>query len=124
MQSLWCLPWVAMSAQDQLFDNITRLSAPGSYLATEYLPDASAFSDDRSRGVTDGFRRFGFDTELSELVYHGRRSPVVDYLTTCGWQVVSQSLEKAYAANGFELPGDEMFAAFTSARIVSGVFKG
>ncbi|OLP03843.1 SAM-dependent methyltransferase [Mycolicibacterium porcinum] len=115
------LIYLPPAAQDQLFDNITRLSAPGSYLATEYIPDASAFSEDRSRGVTDGFRRFGFDGELSQLVYHGQRRSVIEYLTACGWDVSAQSLEDAYAANGFELPGDEMFAAFSDARIVSGV---
>lgn len=118
------LIYLPPEAQDQLFDNITRLSAPGSYLATEYIPDASAFSEDRSQGVTDGFRRFGFDGDLSQLVYHGRRRSVVEYLTGCGWDVSAQSLEDAYAANGFELPGDEMFAAFADARIVSGVFRG
>ncbi|MGV0814067.1 class I SAM-dependent methyltransferase [Mycolicibacterium boenickei] len=118
------LIYLPPQAQDQLFDSITRLSAPGSYLATEYIPDASAFSEDRSRGVTDGFRRFGFDGELSQLVYHGRRSSVVEYLAACGWEVAAQTLEEAYAANGFELPGDEMFAAFADARIVSGVFRG
>lgn len=118
------LIYLPPAAQDQLFDNITRLSAAGSYLATEYIPDASAFSDDGSQGVTDGFRRFGFDGELSQLVYHGRRSSVIEYLTACGWDVSAQSLEDAYAANGFELPGDEMFATFSDARIVSGVLAG
>ncbi|KHO27509.1 SAM-dependent methyltransferase [Mycolicibacterium setense] len=118
------LIYLPPEAQDQLFDNITRLSAPGSYIATEYIPDAAAFSEDRSRGVTDGFRRFGFDGELSQLVYHGRRSSVIEYLTACGWDVSAQSLEEGYAANGFELPGDEMFAAFADARIVSAVLAG
>ncbi|MGV9802937.1 SAM-dependent methyltransferase, partial [Mycobacterium sp. NPDC003449] len=111
-------------AQDQLFDNITRLSAPGSRLGTEYIPDASAFSDDRSSRVTEGFRRFGFDTELSDLVYEGRRSPVIEYLTGLGWDVASQTLEEIYAANGFELPGNDMFAAFADARVVTGVLTG
>lgn len=118
------LIYLPPQAQDQLFDSITRLSAPGSYLATEYIPDASAFSEDRSPGVMDGFRRFGFDGELSELVYHGRRSSVVEYLTSCGWDVTAQTLDEAYAANGFELPGDEMFAAFADARIVTAVLTG
>lgn len=118
------LIYLPPAAQDQLFDDITRLSAPGSCLATEYIPDASAFSEDRSRGVAEGFRRFGFDGELSQLVYQGRRSSVVEYLTACGWEVSAQSLEEAYAANGFELPGDDMFAAFSDARIVSAVLTG
>lgn len=115
------LIYLPPQAQDRLFDDITRLSAPGSYLATEYIPDASAFAEDRSRGVMDGFRRFGFDGELSQLVYHGQRRSLVEYLTALGWDVSTQSLEEAYAANGFELPGDEMFAAFSDARTVSAV---
>lgn len=35
--------------------------------------------------------------------------------------MTSQTLEEAYVANGFEMPAVEMFAAFTDARIVSGV---
>ncbi|MGV0744847.1 class I SAM-dependent methyltransferase [Mycolicibacterium sp. XJ870] len=108
-------------AQDQLLENITRLSAPGSYLATEYVPDASVFSDSRSERVLEGFRRSGLDTELSDLVYSGRRNDVLEFLTARGWDMSSQSIEEAYAANGFEVPGNDMFAAFADARIVTGV---
>jgi methyltransferase (TIGR00027 family) len=108
-------------AQDQLLANITRLSAPGSHLATEYVPDAAVFSDSRSERVMEGFRRSGLDAELSDLVYSGHRSDVVEFLTARGWDMSSQSLEEAYAANGFEFPGNDMFAAFADARIVTGV---
>lgn len=118
------LIYLPPQAQDELFDNITQLSAPGSHLATEYIPDASAFSDNRSRRVSDGFHRFGFDGQISDLVYEGRRSDVAEYLNAHGWDVTSQTLEEAYAANGFEVPGDDMFAAFADARVVSGVLRG
>jgi methyltransferase (TIGR00027 family) len=111
-------------AQDQLFDNITQLSAPGSHLATECVPDASAFSDERSQSISAGFRRHGFDAEMSDLVYHGERSPAIDYLTARGWDLTALTIEEAYAANGFEMPDDEMFAAFADVRIISGVLPG
>ena len=114
------LIYLPPNAQDQLFDNITRLSAPGSHLATEYVPDTSAFSDERSRR-SQILRRCGFDMEISDLVYDGERSPVIEYLTARGWEVTAQSLAEAYAANGFELPDDDMFAAFADARTISGV---
>ena len=41
------LPYLPPEAQDRLFDNITALSAPGSRLATEHVPDPNAFSDER-----------------------------------------------------------------------------
>ena len=103
-----------------MFDNITQLSAAGSHLATEYVPNASAFSDERSRG-SESLRRSGFDVEISHLVYGGERSPVIEYLTARGWQITAQTLEEVYAANGFEMPDDDMFAAFADARIISGV---
>jgi methyltransferase (TIGR00027 family) len=117
------LIYLPPQAQDQLFDNITRLSAPGSHLATEYVPDASAFSDHRAQQGWGSLRRYGFDMELTDLVYDGWRSSLSEYLTVRGWEVTAQSLAEAYAANGFELPDDEMFAAFAEARIVSGVLS-
>ena len=39
------LPYLPPDAQDRLFDNITALSAPGSQLATEHVPDPDAFSE-------------------------------------------------------------------------------
>jgi methyltransferase (TIGR00027 family) len=113
--------YLAPEAQDQLFDDITRLSAPGSHLATEYLRDAAVFSDSRSERVLAGYRSSGLDTELTDLVYAGRRSDVLEFLTARGWEMSSQTLEEAYAANGFELPGGDMFAAFAEARIVKGL---
>jgi hypothetical protein len=49
---------------------------------------------------------------------------MIEYLTARGWHVTAQNLEEAYAANGFELPDDDLFAAFTDARIVSAVLAG
>jgi methyltransferase (TIGR00027 family) len=118
------LIYLPPQAQDQLFDSITALSAPGSHLATEYIPDAKAFSDQRSQSVSQGLHRYGFDTEMSDLVYEGQRSPVSEYLTARGWDITAQTLEEAYAANGLEMPDDEMFAAFADARVISGVLAG
>jgi O-methyltransferase involved in polyketide biosynthesis len=59
--------------------------------------------------------------DLTDLVYDGERGSLANYLTTRGWEVTAHSLAEAYAANGFELPDDEMFAAFADARTISGV---
>ena len=40
-------------AQDALFDNITALSAPGSQLASEFVPDTPVFTDPRWRSHHD-----------------------------------------------------------------------
>jgi O-methyltransferase involved in polyketide biosynthesis len=40
-------------AADRLFDNITALSAPGSHVATEYVPDVKEFIDNRAQRIAE-----------------------------------------------------------------------
>lgn len=119
------LVYLPPDAQDRLFDNITRLSAPGSRLATEHLPDLSAVTDnDRVQAFAQRWRRYGLDLEWSELVYQGARSHVKDYLTASGWQTTAQSATALYAANGFDLPDDEMMTVFGELSYLSAVLSG
>ncbi|BBX65371.1 putative S-adenosyl-L-methionine-dependent methyltransferase [Mycobacterium saskatchewanense] len=104
------LPYLPPEAQDRLFDNITALSAPGSRLATEHVPDPNAFSDERLRHITERWQRAGFDLNAAELFYRGERSVVVDYLTGHGWRVEAHPARELYARNGFEFPEDELAA--------------
>jgi methyltransferase (TIGR00027 family) len=99
-------------AQDRLFDNVTALSAPGSQVATEHMPDPNAFFEQRAPRLTERWRRLGLDLDMAELVYRGERSIVIDYLTSHGWQVTAHSVKEMYARNGFEFPDDETMAAF------------
>ncbi|WP_297732581.1 class I SAM-dependent methyltransferase [Mycobacterium sp.] len=106
------LPYLPPEAQDRLFDHITALSAPGSRLATEHVPDPNAFSDERLQRISERWQRFGFDLNAADLFYRGERNVVVDYLTTHGWRVTPHSARELYARNGFEFPEDEMAATF------------
>ncbi|BCP07096.1 class I SAM-dependent methyltransferase [Mycobacterium paraintracellulare] len=106
------LPYLPPDAQDRLFDNITALSAPGSRVATEHVPDPDAFSDERLRRISERWQRFGFDLNAADLFYRGERNVVVDYLNGHGWQVSAHSARELYARNGFEFPEDEMAATF------------
>ncbi|MDM3898654.1 class I SAM-dependent methyltransferase [Mycobacterium intracellulare] len=106
------LPYLPPEAQDRLFDNITALSAPGSRVATEHVPDPDAFSDERLRRISERWQRFGFDLNAADLFYRGERNVVVDYLNGHGWQVSAHAARELYARNGFEFPEDEMAATF------------
>ncbi|ASW97271.1 MULTISPECIES: class I SAM-dependent methyltransferase [Mycobacterium] len=106
------LPYLPPEAQDRLFDNITALSAPGSRVATEHVPDPDAFSDERLRRISERWQRFGFDLNAADLFYRGERNVVVDYLNGHGWQVSAHPARELYARNGFEFPEDEMAATF------------
>ena len=81
------LMYLPPEAQNRLLDSITVLSAPGSRIATEQLPDMSAFTDDRSRAWRQRWRQYGLDIDGAELVWDGERSDVGEYLGSNGWQV-------------------------------------
>jgi methyltransferase (TIGR00027 family) len=106
------LPYLPPEAQDRLFDNITALSAPGSRLATEHVPDPDAFSDERLARISERWQRFGFNLNAADLFYRGQRNVVVDYLTRNGWQVTPSPARELYDRNGFQFPEDEMAATF------------
>lgn len=115
------LIYLPPEAQDLLFDRIDALSAQGSRLATEHIPDISMFSDERSQEISDRLRKYGHDIEMRDLIYHGERNDVVDYLTAHGWDVTAHSMRDAYAANGFEFPDEETIGMFTDLSYVAAV---
>lgn len=118
------LPYLPPDAQDRLFDNITALSASGSQLATEHVPDPHAFSaDERTQRISERWRRLGFQLNMADLFYKGERSVVIDYLTTHGWQVTAHPARELYERNGFEFPEDEMMATFGEMSYVNATLR-
>jgi methyltransferase (TIGR00027 family) len=115
------LIYLPPEAQDLLFDRIDELSAPGSRVATEHIPDISAFSDERSQEIADRLKNYGHDIEMSELIYRDERKDVIDYLTARGWDVTAQSMRDAYAANGFEFPEDSAMGFFADMSYLSAI---
>src|SRR5262249_10368398 len=91
------LPYLPPEAQDRLFDNITSLSATGSRVATEHMPDPDAFSDQRVQLINERWQRYGLDLSAADLFYPGERNDVVDYLSSHGWQVTGHPARELYA---------------------------
>jgi methyltransferase (TIGR00027 family) len=117
------LPYLPPEAQDRLFDHITALSAPGSRLATEHVPDPNAFTDERLQRISERWQRLGFDLNAADLFYRGERNVVVDYLRSHGWEVTAHPARDLYARNGFEFPEDEMAATFGELSYVAATLK-
>lgn len=113
------LIYLPPQAQDLLFDRIDELSAPGSRVATEHIPDVSMFSDERSQEIAERLRKYGNDIEMAELIYHGERNDVIEYLTARGWDVSARLIRDAFADNGFEYPEDGAMSFFTDMSYVS-----
>jgi methyltransferase (TIGR00027 family) len=111
-------------AQDALFDNITALSAPGSRLAFDIVPNTAVFADERWREHHDRMSELGFEVDFNDLVYHGQRSHVLDYLQQRGWQTSPQTVRELYAANGFPYHDDDVAQAFADITYSSAVLAG
>lgn len=110
----WCaeglLIYLPPEAQDLLFDNITALSAAGSTVATEYVPGLEDFDAEKARASTAVMREHGLDLDMPSLIYHGERTPVMDYLASLGWDttgVPRTELFHRYGLTPPEMPDDE-----------------
>ncbi|WP_025737570.1 class I SAM-dependent methyltransferase [Mycobacterium genavense] len=101
------LMYLPPDAQDRLFDAITTLSAPGSRLATEYHRDGIPLLEKRAKAMAKRWGRFGFDTDVSALVYHGERTPAADYLSAAGWQITPRTRADQFAEAGLPVPSGE-----------------
>ncbi len=112
------LSYLPPDAQDRLFDAITELSAPGSRLATGYVPNIRDRLQKRGRDISERWRRLGLNFNWSELVYDGERNDVVSYLSDRGWQVTARTTPEMYAQNGFEFPEEPSVVAFGDLRYV------
>ncbi|MEE6176772.1 class I SAM-dependent methyltransferase [Mycobacterium sp. 050134] len=91
-------------AQDRLLDNITALSADGSRLACEAVPNIPEADQEQARAAmqeaADKWREHGFELDFSELGYEGERNDVADYLHGLGWQTVGTPMAELLADSG------------------------
>jgi methyltransferase (TIGR00027 family) len=101
------LIYLPPEAQDRLFDNITALSAPGSTIATEFVPGIVDFDADKVREMSGSFRDHGVDIDMASLVYAGQRSHVVDYLGAKGWDVEGLTRSELFKQHSMDIPPPE-----------------
>jgi methyltransferase (TIGR00027 family) len=91
-------------AQDRLLDNIAALSAEGSRLAVEAIPDRPQQDTERAREMmrraTAKWRDHGFELDWEELGFEGERNDVAAYLDNLGWQAVGTQMSQLLADNG------------------------
>jgi methyltransferase (TIGR00027 family) len=98
------LGYLPPEAQDRLLDNISALSADGSRLATEAIPDMSDVDHEAAREMmreaTEKWRAAGFDLEFSELGYEGDRNDVAEYMDGLGWRSIGRPMSELLADHG------------------------
>jgi methyltransferase (TIGR00027 family) len=93
-------------AQDRLLDAVTALSARGSRLGSEAVPNTADIDPEevreRMREATAKWREHGFDLDFSELGFEGERNDVGQYLDAKGWTSIGTPMGELMASNGFE----------------------
>ena len=94
------LIYLPPEAQDKLFDTIVELSAPGSAVATEFVPGLKDFDADKAREAAAGFQQLGLNMDMPSLVYHGERHSAAEYLAAKGWQTTGIGRKDLYARYG------------------------
>ncbi|CAM5741476.1 class I SAM-dependent methyltransferase [Mycolicibacterium aubagnense] len=94
------LIYLPPEAQDTLFDTIHELSAPGSAVATEFVPGLKDFDADKARDAAAGFAQLGLNMDMPSLVYHGERHSAADYLAAKGWRMAGIGRADLHSRHG------------------------
>lgn len=118
------LIYLPPDAQDALFDAITALSAPGSRLACEFIRDTGVFASEAWREHREKLSAVGFDLEIGDLIYHGERNHIIDYLAGAGWTVSGRQVGELYADAGLQYGDDELAVAFGDMTYLSAALPG
>ncbi|MEB3021345.1 class I SAM-dependent methyltransferase [[Mycobacterium] crassicus] len=118
------LVYLQPDAQDTLFDTIAALSAPGSRLACEFIRDTGVFTTEAWREHRKKLSAIGFELEIGDLVYHGERNHIIEYLTGAGWTVTGRQVRDLYEECGLEYGDDELAVAFDDMTYLSAVLPG
>jgi methyltransferase (TIGR00027 family) len=100
-------------AQEQLLDEITAMSAPGSELAVDHLPSGAEALGPQMAEITGQWKAHGFDSDVGNLTYAGQRSDVDTYLAQHGWDVTGYNLTDLFVGSGLGIPGPEALAGLT-----------
>ena len=98
------LIYLPPDAQDRLLDTITGLSAPGSAVATEYVPGIVDFDAAKAREMASHLRQRGFELDMPSLIYSGPRNNVMDYLDANGWHVIGTTGAELFTRAGLQPP--------------------
>jgi methyltransferase (TIGR00027 family) len=109
------LGYLPPEAQDRLLANVTAQSTEGSRFATESIAGSKDIDEEalreRMKTVSAQWRQYGFDLDLTELVYFGERNEAAEYLTSHGWETNGRTARELFGEYGLEpIEADQPFA--------------
>jgi methyltransferase (TIGR00027 family) len=115
--------YLAPATQDRLLNNVTRLSAPGSRVAADYLPNRSQPFSSQEHALAERWQPYGFDGDMTELTYLDEYHDTAESLAALGWKTFVTELADLFNATG--LPGlrrQDLAGAPVAGRYVSATF--
>jgi methyltransferase (TIGR00027 family) len=89
--------------QDRLLDDVTAMSAAGSRMAADFLPNRSWPFLSQEHALAERWRPYGFDGDLTELTYLDEEHDAAESLAALGWKTFVMDLADLFTATG--LPG-------------------
>lgn len=96
--------YLAPEAQDRLLDTVTALSARGSRLGTEAVPNTADMDPDAAREfmrkATAKWRQHGFEPDFAMIAFEGERHAVGAYLDARGWTSVATPMAQLLTDHG------------------------
>jgi methyltransferase (TIGR00027 family) len=116
-------------AQDRLLDNITALSAEGSQLACEDVPNRSSQVDkervrEMMRAASVKWREHGLELDFADLGFEGERNDVAAHLQSLGWGTAATPMRRLLADNGLAaIPGNTDSVSMADNVYLTGVLK-
>ena len=115
--------YLAPATQARLLNNVTRLSAPGSRVAADYLPNRSRPFSSQEHALAERWQPYGFDGDMTELTYLDEYHDTAESLAALGWKTFVTDLADLFNATG--LPGlrrQDLAGAPVAGRYVSATF--
>jgi methyltransferase (TIGR00027 family) len=89
--------------QGRLLNNVTALSAAGSRMAADYLPNHGGPFVSQEHALAERWRAYGFDGNMTEFTYADEQHDVAESIAALGWRTFVTDLADLFTATG--LPG-------------------
>jgi methyltransferase (TIGR00027 family) len=91
------------ATQDRLLDHVTALSAPGSRVAADYLPERQKSAVSHVYALVQRWKKFGYVGDTTEFTYSEEHRDAAESLVALGWRAVVTEPDALVTTAG--LPG-------------------
>ena len=95
-------------AEQRLLDEITAISAPGSWLGGDYLNGPADAISSLMKAAGQRWKRYGFTADFNDLFFRGHRDDIETGLQARGWRTTVCRVASLLRAAGAHQTADEL----------------